>query len=471
PDKPAVKIPDNSQILASVENAKTAELRARAEETINKSLIQQAPKPGKIAKTGKNELLGTTEWTLSNGVKIIIKPTKFKQDEILMAAYSDGGLSKVADVADLPSGMLAAGIVANNGLAGFSQTELNKILTGKIANVSPFISSYEEGFNGNSSVSDFETMLQLVYLYFTAPRKDDNAYAALMNNYRAGLANSDSDPRKAFSDSVGVMLTNHNARNVLINLKTLDKIDQEKALGIFRERFAVPADFTFVFTGNINPENDSIKKAVSTYLGGLKSKKLVEKYTDNNIRKPLGKTNNYFGREMKVKKASNFIVYSASLPYNMTNRTLVTAIGSILNIRYLETIREKEGGSYGVGVRGGVNNIPVDEATLMMQFDTDPQKQAKLMEIIHSEIAEIVSNGPRADDVQKVKENMLKKYAEDLNENGWWSNAVQRYYRDKLNLVTDYKPSVEAMTAGSIRLTLKDIVNQGNTIEVVMKPE
>ncbi|MDP4240534.1 MAG: insulinase family protein [Bacteroidota bacterium] len=470
PDKEAVKIPAEDQIRAAIENAKTATLTAKAEETSNKPLIQKVPKAGKIIKTSQNKSLGTTEWKLSNGVKVIFKPTTFKKDEILLTAYSDGGLSKVANVADLASGSQAASIVANNGLGEYNQIELNKILTGKIATVSPSIGAYDEGFSGNSSVSDFETMLQLVYLHFTAVRKDDNAFKAMMNAYRASLANIASDPRKAFSDSVNVMVTNHNVRTVIMSLKTLDLIDQDKALAIFKERFAMPADFTFLFTGNIDPANEKVRNTICTYLGGLKSKKGNETFTDNNIRKPKGKVSNYFTKEMKIKKASNFVLYNASMPYNLNNRTAVTAIGSILSLRYLESIREKEGGSYGVGVRGSLNNTPVEEATLMMQFDTDPLKQAKLISIIHSEIDEIVAKGPRTDDLQKVKENMLKKYTEDLAENGWWQSAVERYYHDKLNYVDDYKASVEALTPELIQSTLKNIVSQGNVMEVVMKP-
>lgn len=470
PEKVEVKLPTKDQILAAVESAKKAELTAKAEEDMNKPLIQTAPKAGKVKKITQNATLGTTEWTLSNGVKVIFKPTTFKKDEILMNAFSDGGLSKVSNIADLPSGMLAASIVSNNGLGEYSLIDLNKILTGKIASVSPSIGSYNEGLSGNSSVSDFETMMQLIYLYYTAVRKDDNAFKAMMNGYRASLANSVTDPRKAFSDTIGAVVTDHNPRNVLMNLEMLDKIDQDKALAIFKQRFAVPADFTFTFTGNIDPANEAVKKAICTYLGGLKSKKGGEKYTDNNIRKAKGKVNKVFEKEMKVKKASNFILYSATMPFNMTNRTLATAIGSILNIRYLESIREKEGGSYGVGVRGSINNTPIHEATLMMQFDTDPQKQAKLMGIIHAEVAEIVANGPRPEDLQKVKENMLKKYSEDIAQNTWWSVAIERYYMDKLNMVADYKASVEALTPEAVQNALKNIVSQGNVIEVVMKP-
>jgi len=470
PEKEAVKVPTQAQILAAIDASKKADLKPKAEETMNKPLIEKAPKAGKVAKTAENKVLGTTEWTLNNGVKVVFKPTTFKKDEILMTAFSDGGLSKVKNTADLPSATLAASIVPNNGLGEYNQIELNKILTGKIASVSPSIDAYDEGFSGNSSVSDFETMLQLIYLNFTAPRKDDNAFKALLNNYRASLANSEKDPRKAFSDTVGVMLANHSSRQVTINLKTLDFIDQDKALAIFKERFAVPANFTFIFTGNVDPNNEAVKNAICTYLGSLKSAKGGQKFTDNNIRKPKGKVSNVFAKEMKVKKASNFILYSALMPFNMTNRTAVTAIGSILNIRYLESIREKEGGSYGVGVRGSMNNTPIDEATLMMQFDTDPLKQAKLMAIIHSEVAEIIAKGPRADDFQKVKENMLKKYKEDVEQNPWWSGALERFYQDKLNLVADYKASVEALTPELIQTTLKNIVSQGNVLEVVMKP-
>jgi len=470
PEKEAVKVPTEVQILAAIQIARKAELTAKAEEDMNKPLIKEAPKAGKVQKTAKNATLGTTEWTLNNVVKVIFKPTNFKKDEILLSAFSQGGLSKVSNPADLPSGMLAASIVSNNGLGDYTQIELSKILTGKIASASPYISSYEEGFSGNSSVSDFETMLQLIYLNFTATRKDDNAYKALINMYNASLANSASDPRKAFSDSIGVTMSDHNKRTVTLNLETMKLIDQDKALTIFRDRFAVPADFTFVFTGNIDAANDTVKNAICTYLGGLKSKKMAEKYTDDMVRKPKGKVENDFTREMKVKKASNFILYNATMPYNVENRTVMSAIGNILNMRYLESIREKEGGSYGVGVRGGLSNIPINEASLMMQFDTDPEKQAKLMGIIHSEVSEIVANGPRADDLQKVKENMLKKYSEDLAENGWWKSTVVRYYQDGLNMVTDYKASVDALSKESIQSALKNIVAQGNVIEVVMKP-
>ena len=470
PDKEAVKLPTEAEVLAAIADTKKAELTAKAEEDMNKPLIDNAPKAGKLKKTAQNTKLGTTEWTLSNGMKVVFKPTKFKSDEILMSAFSEGGLSKIQKIEDLPSATFATTIIGSNGLGNYNQIELSKLLTGKIAKVTPTIGQYDEGFDGSSSVKDFETMLQLIYLNFTAPRKDENSYKALMNMLKATLANSATDPRKAFSDSINVVIAGHSPRNVNVNLEMLDKISQDIAYDVFKQRFAAPSDFTFVFTGNIDPNNAEVKASILTYLGGLKSKKVTEKYTDNNIRKPKGLVKNYFDKTMEVKKASNLILYTASLPYNMTNRTTLTAIGSILSMRYLESIREKEGGSYGVGVRGSMSDIPVSEAVVMMQFDTDPDKQAKLMGIIHSEVAEIVANGPKAEDLQKVKENMLKKHAEDIAENGWWKSAIVRYYQDNINMVDDYKPSVEALSSESVQQTLKQITEQGNVIEVVMKP-
>jgi len=470
PEKPTVKVPNNDQVLAAITEAGKAQLTAKAEETLNKPLVEKAPVAGKVIKKGQNPKLGTTEWTLSNGIRVIFKPTTFKQDEILLSAYSEGGLSKVKDISLLPSATLASTIIGNNGLGSYSQVDLNKILTGKVVSLQPQISNYEEGFGGKSSVNDFETMMQLVYLFYTAPRKDDNAFSALINMYRTSLANSATDPLKAFSDTVNTLVTNHNPRTVIMNLNTITKVDQDKALAFFKERFANPADFTFIFAGNVDPNNVKVSNAICTYLGGLKTTKVLEKFTDNNIRKPQGKVSNTFEKEMKTAKASNLVLYNAAMPYNIVNNTLVGAIGDILDIRYNESIREKEGGTYGVGVRGGISHQPIDNATLLMQFDTDPVKQAKLIGMIYDEVNEIVKNGPKTEDVQKVKQNLLKTYNENLRENGWWLNTVESYYHNQINYVDNYKNAVEAITPQSIQSTLAKLVAQGNIMEVVMKP-
>lgn len=472
PEKAEVKVPTQAQILATLADVKKAELKAKAEEVLNKPLLDKTPKAGTVTKVTKNAALETTEMMLSNGIKLVFKPTTFKKDEISMSAFSQGGLSKVANIADLPSAMMAAGIVQANGIGNFNATELSKVLTGKIASVNPYITTYQEGMGGKSSIKDFETMLQLVYLHFTQPRKDDNSFTALKNMYRTSLANAEKNPNKAFSDSVRMTLSGHDPRVILQSLKMLDKVSQDKALEIYKQRFANPADFTFMFVGNIDPNNKETQKLLATYLGGLKTNpKVKETYNKVYRDTPKGKVNNYFTREMQTKKASNRIQYSGVMSYNITNDVLMDAIGEILSMRYLESIREKEGGSYGVGVRGSLSNTPKEQASVLMQFDTDPEKQEKLMGIIHAEVSEIVKNGPRLDDLSKVKENMLKQYAQDVEQNDWWMSTLSNYYQDKLNYRTDYKAAVEALTPQTIQKALKSLVDQGNVIEVVMKPK
>lgn len=470
PDKESVVLPTKAEVLAAIEQVRVAEITAPVEEKMDQPLMDEKPRPGRIRQKSHNKRLGTTQWTLSNGVRVVFRPTDFKNDEIMMSAFSWGGLSKVKDVNDLISATLATSIVSNNGLGAFSSVDLNRVLTGKMVSVTPAINALDETLSGRSSVSDFETMMQLIHLHFTATRKDDDAFAALLNMFRTSLSNVANDPRRAFSDTVNMMFNNRHPRTVLLNLEAIDKIDQDKALAFFRERFSIPADFTFVFTGNIQPDNPEVKKAILTYLGGLKSRRRTEQFTDHHIRRPQGKVQKYFEREMQINKASNVILYSGVLPFNIENRIAMIAIGNILNIRYLESIREKEGGTYGVGVRGALSFTPISEATLLMQFDTDPEKQQRLMQIIHEEIQQMVQIGPRADDLQKVKENFVKQHAQDVRENAWWISSLSRYYVERLNYVDDYLKAVESLTPTKIREVLRQLVQQGNVLEVVMMP-
>lgn len=470
-EKPEVKVPTKDQLLSALADVKNAELTAKAEEGELRPLVAKMPKAGKVKKVTQNKEWGTTEMILSNGIKLIFKPTTFKKDEISMNAYSEGGLSKVTNIADLPSASLATSIVGSNGIGDFNSIELSKVLTGKIASVSPQISTYGESMSGSSSVQDFETMLQLTYLHFTQPRKDEDSYAALLNMLKTSLANAEKNPNKAFSDSANLTISNHDPRVFLQDLSMVDKINQDKAIEIYKQRFANPADFTFVFVGNIDPMDKNTQNLLASYLGGLKTSKGKETYDKVYKESPKGIVKNYFKREMQTKKASNLILYSGAMPYTIGNSLNVSTIGSILNIRYMESIREKEGGSYGVGVRGSAVRIPVEKAIITMQFDTDPEKQAKLMDIIHQEVNEIIKNGPKSEDLQKVKENLLKQHAQNIETNGWWMSAVSSFYQYGINNLSDYKTAVEGLTEKSIQKTLADIVNQGNTIEVVMMPE
>lgn len=472
PTSAAGNFPSKADAVRIYKEVEQSQIEAPKEEKIDRPLVENEPKkPGKIKKVTKNSQLGTTEWLLNNGVRVVFKPTTFKQDEILMSGYSMGGTSTIKNVADLPSAELATTVVSLSGLGTFSALELQKILTGKIADVSASLNTFTETFDGNSSVADFETMLQLLYLHFTATRMDKEACDAFMSSARSALANRDANPKSVWSDSINMVITCHSPRTQIENLAWLDRINIDKSLEIFRQRFNNPADFLFTFTGNINPENAATKQAILKWIGGMKTLKTREQFTDNGVRTPQGIVKNYFKREMNTHTASNFIYYTGRMDYNLANKLNMEAIGEILGQRYLESIREREGGSYGVGTAGRIAKYPLQTASLIMNFDTDPEKQAKLINIIHQEIEEILKNGPRADDLQKVKESMLKDFNEDIEKNSYWNDAVlYRYYIDGMDYTTEYKKAVEAITSETIVKTLKTLIDQKNVAEIVMLP-
>ena len=455
------------EMLAAVKNEK---IEAPVEEAIRENLVETAPKAGKIKKTTYNETLGVTEWTLSNGVRVIIKPTEFKQDEILFSAFSKGGQSLVS-TEDLVSAALATNVVSVSGIADMTMTDLQKALTGKNVSYSPSINANTESVDGGSTVKDLETLLQLNYLYFTAPRRDEDAYAMLMSILESQLANRDKNPKSAFSDSIKMMSSNNSPRAIIMNTETLKKANMDKALEIYKARFANPADFVFTFVGNVNPEDKAFQKIVCTWLGGLKTSKKKESVQNHGVYAPKGINKNYFTRQMETKTASNRIQYTSyDMPYTLANDLNMEMIGRILSTRYLESIREREGGSYGVGCSGTMDIIPVPCARLIMQFDTDPEKQEKLMGIIHEEVNTIVANGPLEKDLQKEKESMLKDFEEDLEKNNYWDTVLYMYYMYGIDYIADYKAAVEAITAETVQETLKKLVAAGNVFEVVMLP-
>ena len=471
PEKEGVNIPSEETILAALGGMKELVIEAPQEEVIDTKLVKRVPHKGKIKTITRNESLGTTEWLLGNGIKVVFRPTEFKADEILMQAFSKGGLSQVK-TEDLPSAQLATAVISMSGIGRFSATQLEKALTGKTVNVSTEISESVERMHGSSSVKDLETMLQLTYLYFTAPRRDEQAYQTLMNLLHNQLINRNQNPKATFSDSIQMMSTNHSPRTVIMDTAILKQVSLDKAFKIYRERFANPADFTFTFVGNINPEDPQVKALISQWLGSLKTKKNREEVINHHETVTLGQQKNYFSREMQTTTASNRIQYTSyDMPYTMANDLNMTIIGRILSTRYLESIREREGGSYGVGTYGYMVILPTPRAGLIMQFDTDPAKQARLMEIIHEEVQTIIDNGPLASDLQKEKESMLKDYQENLEKNSYWRTALYMYYMYGENNITDYKPAVEAITAETVQQTLKELVGAGNMFEVVMFPE
>lgn len=472
PQKEGVNIPSSETILASLNGMEALAIEAPVEEEFDSELVKKLPRKGKIKSRKYIEEIQSTEWVLSNGIRVVFHPTEFKADEIMMQAFSKGGLSHVKD-ADLPSAAMATSVINFSGIDRFNYTQLEKALTGKTVSLYPQIDDITESFRGSSSVKDFESLLQLTYLHFTSPRRDEEAFKTLIARLETQLKNRDANPQNTFSDSVQVMLSNHSARTVLFTLDDLKRIDLDKAMTIYKERFANPADFTFVFVGNIDPKDPKVEEMVCQWIGGLKTKKACrEDVIDRHETVTPGMQKNYFSRSMETTTASNFIQYTSyDIPYSLSNSLNITILGRILRKRYLESIREREGGTYSVSSYGSMSILPSPETDIVIIFDTDPKKQERLMEIVHEEIQTIVANGPLAEDLQKEKEALLKGYEEDLEKNGFWRFALYNYYMFGENDIHDYRTAVNGITAESVQAMLKRIVASGNVIEVVMFPE
>lgn len=465
-------LPTQEECLASIAAMKSLEIEAPAEEEIRTTLVEKAPKAGKIKRMEIDNEMGTSVWTLSNGIRVVIKPTEFKQDEILMSAYSFGGTNAIDNVEDLYSANLASDVIEMCGIGDFSRTDLQKALTGKLVSIQSAINTNSETIDGSSNIKDFETLLQLTYLYMTAPRRDEEAFKTLMSLMETQLKNKQANPKSAWYDSIQVMTSGHSPRHIIYSLDNLKNVDMDKALAIYKQRFANPADFTFFFTGNIDPNDETVQKLIRQWIGGLKTNKSREEVTDRHVQVEKGNQQNYFQRSMLTKTGSNYIQYTAyDMPYTLSNSLQVDMVGRILDIRYLESIREREGGSYGVGTYAYLSRLPQPSAQLCMYFDTDPEKQTKLMSIIHEEVQTILKNGPLSIDLSKVQASMVKDFDENLEKNGYWDNTIlPQYYIFGENYLRDYVPSVQAVTADSIRETLQRMVGEGNVMEVVMMP-
>lgn len=468
PQKEGLAYPAEEELLAVLAAVKAETVEPYAEQVINEPLVVTPPVPGKITKEEKDEVLNATVWTLQNGMKVILKNTDFKDDEIRMTGTSVGGYSQYA-VQDPINSKLMNAVMGVGGVGNFSATDLPKVLAGKKASARPGISLTTQDFNGSSSIKDFETMLQLVYLYFTAPRKDADAFQSYLQRMETQLKNQEAEPMVAFSDSITAALYGDNPLTARIKLADLKQLDYDRIMEMYKQQFSNPGSFVFTFVGNIDEEK--VRPVVEQYLASLPGQAVKGEF----IRVPMdfkaGKKENIFQREMQNPKASVFNTYSGTVERNMKNQILMSMFDQILDIVYTEKVREEEGGTYGVSSAGNISRYPEGQTILQIMFDTDPEKMAHLNEIIHTVLKDIATNGPREADFSKVKEYLNKSYTENLKENSYWLNVLNTRYFYGEDTYTNYIETVNAVTPAEIRDFAANLMNQGNRKTIVMMPK
>ena len=471
PEKDLESLPTEEDILKELENVKSVELEAYKDEMSDKPLIENIPEPGKIVKETNIEQFDATEWTLSNGVKVIFKKTDFKDDEILMSAFSFGGTS-LYNLEDLPSANLTSTFIGQYGLGDFNSINLKKILTGKVVRVNPYINDEEEGFNCSSSVNDLETLFQLTYLYFANPRFDEEAHDAFMERISAYFQNMSMDPQKVYSDSVDVINADHHPRIQPFNVDYLKKVEFEKIKRIYNDRFADANNFTFVFVGNIDVE--TFKPLVETYLASLPNVENDETYKDNGVRAPKNTIERVITKKLEVPKSTVSINYSGEFDYDdYFERMNAKVISHVLELRFTEVIREKEGGTYGVRVRLSTTKYPWEKYKLSIKFDCDNEKAEKLKKLVYQEIEKIVKEGPSETNLDKAKKYFIKKREEGLKENRFWLGKIKNaYFYGSENIkLDDYNEIIDKITIKSVKKTAKKHIDTNKYVEVLLMPE
>lgn len=469
PDKEGVIYPTEDKLLDIYNRAKAMEVEPHKEIVSNEPLISLLPAPGSIVDSRSDKRFGATLLTLSNGVRVVLKQTKFKSDEILMTATSPGGMTLFGK-SDVENLKLFNEVMEIGGLGSFSTNELGKQLAGKNVSCSISVGEDNESVNGSSSKSDIKTLFELIYLNFTAPRVDEEAYSSFETRIKAQLHNMELNPMVAYSDSLSRALYGDNPRTERLKNDDFNSISYKRIMEMRSERFRDASDFLFTFIGNI--EMDSIKPLIEQYLATLPSIKRIEKGDISKVpSRRKGEFINHFSRKMEVPKVSVAHIYSGDMEYNLENLVTATALKQILDIVFYDNVREKEGGTYSVGVSAGISSFPEGRTTLQIFFDTDPAKWEQMNSIVKGELKRISENSPREEDFKKTQDNMLKRNSEYLEDNSYWLSILDDYFYKGFDRNSELESIVKGLTPDKIKNFAKRLLQQNNHIELVMMPE
>lgn len=464
PDKNTFKMPTNSSIENAILKAQKQHYTPyKTQNTLTERLITKLPKPGSII-SERTYKYGYTEFTLSNGLKVYVRPTNFEPDEVNLKLFSLGGKNIYPD-SEMPNLTYLMAGATIGGVAQYNDLTLEKMLAGKTATVTPFIDNDTRGMAGTSNVKDTKTLLELVYLYFTQPRKDPQAFKNLMEQQQEFLTNAHVNPMLAYNDTLHKVAYATN-RMASMNKEQLKRVNYNRIMHIYKELFANAANFKLILTGNINI--NKLRPLLCQYIATLPSNNTKETIGTYEPKLVDGKKTYIFHKKQTTPTAITTIVIKGKMEYNNRNELLMDAIGQLLRIVYTEKVREDKGGTYSVQASGDLQHHPNDEALLRIAFQTDPQKYNDLIPIVYKELEKMATEGPSQQDLDKVKAYELKVYNQVLRMNNYWEYVLYTDLYNGIDVDTDFRYIVENMTCDDIRTTLRNLLNQNNCIEVTM---
>jgi len=469
PEKSGVNIPTQSEILAMVNNAKSEKIEAYKDAESGKQFMDKKPVAGKIVKETINKETGTTEWVLSNGAKVILKPTDFKADDIQFSGFAPGGTSLIEDK-DFESSTMAASVIHSCGIADFDANTVAKMLAGKNANVSPDMSALYEVFNGNASPKDVETMLQLLHLYFTKPREDKDGFNSYITRVKGFVQNRQLSPEGVLRDTNQAITFNHNYRWRPFSEALLNEIDESKVLPLYKERFADAGNFTFFFVGNIDLA--TLKPLVETYIGGLPSAGKKEMWKERKIGFPKGIVKKYVKKGTEP-KSYVFITMAGKFDWTMKNKIEADAMMRVLNIMMREVMREDKSGVYGVSANLTPTRYPSEEYKITIQFGCSPENVDMLVKTAFEQVEKLTKEGPSSQNMGKVTEIMHRTRETSLKDNEFWLHALQSYKmnNDDISDIPKYDEMVNKIKPEDVKNAATKYFDFNNYVEVVLVPE
>jgi zinc protease len=471
PSQGNIHLPDTSTLLAEAQTALHADVKPYEEKSVASQLMKVKPQPGKIISENKNELLGVTELTFSNGAKVILKPTTFKDDEIIMTSFHKGGQS-IYTATDKANFTFAANVIQQMGIGDFSPSDLEKYLAGKTTSVKPAINKLDAGISGQSSVKDFETMLQLTNLYLTSPRKDDALFTAWKEKQKSATQFAMADPETAFIDTfVKVRYQNNPLAPIAVPKPSdFDNTNIDRVLDIYKQQFGDAQDFTFIFTGNIDIEK--IKPLLAIYIGSLPSTGKPAAFVDNKLRPANGnKLLTY--KNGSAPKSLVVNLYSGEVPYSEDLNLKAEALTEILNIKIDEDIREKMSAIYSGEIYGSLSKYPFNNYSFVMELPCGPEHVDTVLKAAAAEIDSIKTFGPSQINLDKVKKTWIEQHKTQITENTYWSEKLQSIYfnSDDAERIFNYEKLVNALTIDDIKATANLLFDGKNILQAVLLPE
>jgi zinc protease len=469
-DKNASTLPSNAALVNLVADANKQVVKPYKEKAIAKTLSDKKPTAGKIIEEKYNAVLGTTDYTLSNGITVTVKPTEFKNDEIQMDAWRLGGAHNYP-LADKENAGNAAIIVQTMGVKDFSSTDLEKFLAGKTVSVQPYINSYEEGIEGRSNQKDFETFLQLVYLYFTQPRKDEVLFQSFITSQKAMAKNLKDNPFNYFSDTLTKIIFNNNPwAGGLPSPSDYDKINVDKLLSIYKNIFGNAYGIHFTFVGNL--DSNKLKPLLELYLASLPSSPKENKYTDEGLRPVRGIVDATINKGA-AKQSMVRIAFTGETNYSQDENLKIEMLSEVLNIKITEQLREEMSGIYGGGSSAYISKRPYGHYNFTIGFPCGPENVDKLTKALFQILDTLRQKGCEKKDLDKVKETVKKKNEDAIKENDHWLDALSSAWinnTDK-NWILDYSKKVEEVTTKDILDAADKYIDLKNYIKADLYPE